>query len=218
MNSEKAALKHVLDHQVSPTPDNWSDILEALDREEISNMLHARTENPSSNWATIEARLEKKEHIQPKWVAAITLGLFLIIAYWQYSPSPAASETVLVNLPLDKSPTNGSSGFTAPDESVKINTATTQTEVTLDPAPSYINRSPHTGDMNYLLVAKEDGKPIRVPVKWSALSCCLSGEMETIDCKEQQNAWHTELATSGLGFQADPILGLMELIAATDDR
>jgi hypothetical protein len=36
--------------------------------------------------------------------------------------------------------------------------------------------------------------------------------METTDCNLQREQWHSELLETGLGFQADPFLGLVALL------
>ncbi len=219
MNNEKAALKHLLDYQVSPEPDNWSNIVEELDRTEIGNLIRSSSENPSSNWSTIESKLDKKNEIQWRWIPIVILGVLLANAYLRDVSSNEVSKRQLTTLPIGNTLRNKPTTFTIPDGAVKINANYNQSKISPEIKTTRSGKAPQQADINnYLLVAAEDGKPIRVPIKWSALSCCLSGENDSVECKEQQNGWHRELATAGLGFQADPILGLMELIDATDDR
>ena len=61
-------------------------------------------------------------------------------------------------------------------------------------------------------MARQNGEAMRIARQWEGLSCCLSGELESAECDLQRDQWHKEVMASALGFQADPVIGLMQLL------
>jgi hypothetical protein len=57
---------------------------------------------------------------------------------------------------------------------------------------------------------------MRLSVRWEDLSCCISGEAQSVECDQQRNEWTTELLRSDLGHHADPVLGLMALLKTSE--
>lgn len=221
MNSENGSLQLACDLQETPSNTVWVSIEEQLDRMQLEQLLETHAEPPPNElWEKIQPtrRFPAKRLI----LAGSLIGLFAVISYRSINLTPDASNGTMAAV------STTANEYRIPEQSDNLSSVKSSfpDEDLMSPAPIYSRTrttddhisTPSHEDMNYLWVAAQNGKPIRVPRKWSSLSCCLSGETESTECRTQQNAWHAELASTGLGFQADPILGLMELMDEPDDR
>jgi len=65
------------------------------------------------------------------------------------------------------------------------------------PIYAYEDHVPNLAD-RYVMLMTPDGNIIRMSKKWSDLLCCVSGEEQDDDCKDQLKRWQQKIATSSL--------------------
>lgn len=217
---ERAKLNKLNQWEQSPSKTTWRSICEELDREQVGIRLAEIEEQPSPHpWLQI-----RKAGIN-KWIASAKLTLLLIVfllllgaTYWIVSSDtnppvltnkiPTAPPVVSITQQLPQL-----LPLPVPQPAEENSKAIQQTKpLVKTPAEKTGAVAPELHRSDYLLVASKGGEPIRVAFKWEYLSCCLSGEMQNADCDQQQSNWHAEVLQSELGFQADPLLGLLALI------
>ena len=188
----------------------WNHIREELDRLQISQRVISYEEIPQTTLASSGSQQNAARH--KRWIrfAALTPVLLLLIWLTQKTllePAPNTSAPASAQLMEPKSPVPD-----APDQKTPSSSLLPVSEkLPQQPNPTPITRS-QPPEPDYVWVAGEQGVPMRVPLRWEALSCCLSGETETTECNSQRELWHYEVLQTNLGFQADPFLGLVALL------
>lgn len=211
---ERSALNELNRLEETPSDKTWEWIGEQLDRRHLHTLLETETLEPDTDtWLRIRSH-QKKYSFSPAHFAML-MGLFLFamgFAYWSLTPIPTAERTAQAK-PTSNSIQRIESERMVLDPAVSrsapINPSIQKASVRSALKQTVIETGQRS---NYLLVASRKGEPLRVPKKWESLSCCLSGEAQSLDCDQQQRRWHAEVLQTELGFQADPFLGLIDLI------
>ncbi len=213
---ERAALHKLYACEDVPSAKNWETIAEQLDREQLRTRLQTEeSQPPASSWAAIQASQKNRSITSSRLIQlSLLLASALGITFWVLRPSSLPEQTARHELRHPIQPQSYDTLLPSP-------VLPTQTPIKIQPEsarvdPTHSSRfnqaTPPALRTDYLWVASKGGEPIRVPVKWEALACCLSGESQSRECDQQQDKWHAEVLQTELGFQADPFLGLMALI------
>jgi hypothetical protein len=211
MSNMKNDFQHTLFYW-EEVPDSrcWQNIREELDRLQFSQRVLSYEERPEATIIRkINDRPGKTRNILKASLVAASILLFTIWLVDRNVIEPASdiSRSHASIPPIAQSPLNLKSETATPESnSIEVTDLVNTPLVSPHFAKSTVEKS------DYVWVADEHGSPIRMPIRWESLSCCLSGEMETTDCNLQREQWHSELLETGLGFQADPFLGLVALL------
>ena len=89
--------------------------------------------------------------------------------------------------------------------------------------PDYIRKilanSPmiNTAD-RYIMLMTPDGNIIRVSKKWADLVCCVSGEDEADECKDQLSKWRQKLATSSVAPSPANFMDILNMVELLKDN
>jgi len=215
---ERAALNKLHACEDSPSVQIWESIGEHLDREQLRIRLQTvEIPPPPSSWAAIQTSQKNRSSKVPLLIQfSLLLASALVLAYWVMLPPSLPNQTARYESGTSAQPQQIDTPLPSP-----IPPTETPAEIPIEPAP--VDPIQHSGPnrttqpalrTDYLWVASKGGEPIRVPVRWEALACCLSGESLSRECDQQQDKWHAEVLQTELGFQADPFLGLMALIGS----
>lgn len=70
----------------------------------------------------------------------------------------------------------------------------------------------------YIKVLNAEGNNIRISKKLGYLLCCVSGDEETTDCKNQMSRWREKIACSTIGHSTGSILDVFSLISLLQDQ
>jgi len=70
----------------------------------------------------------------------------------------------------------------------------------------------------YIMLMTPDGNLIRVSKKWSDLVCCVSGEDEADQCKDQLNRWRQKLATSSVAPSPANFMDILSMVELLKDN
>lgn len=79
---------------------------------------------------------------------------------------------------------------------------------------TYEDHVPSIAD-RYIMLMTPDGNFIRMSKKWSNMVCCVSGEEQDADCKDQLKKWQEKLAQSSIS--SDNVLDMLTLVNSLDD-
>jgi hypothetical protein len=85
-----------------------------------------------------------------------------------------------------------------------------------DPLYAY---NDHVADISnrYIMLMTPDGNIIRMSKKWSGLVCCVSGEEQDEDCKNQIKKWQKKLATSSVAPSSGNFLDILDLVNSLEE-
>lgn len=211
--SEQAALQSLQQLEEMPAEHVWHNVSLEGERAGLSQRLSPLEVVPDAkNWNEINSRMPKRNHRMRLAVA----GLFVIGAGLVYQTIFRAPdlEDVVAHTPGSER----QAATTIPPPPFQSQPKVESTTAPQNSNPPTFASAPTSrkNENEYLWVASKSGSPMRIHKRWSALSCCLSGETQAPECHQQQQQWHQEMEGSSLGFQADPFLGLIELLETAE--
>ena len=70
---------------------------------------------------------------------------------------------------------------------------------------------------SYIMLMTPDGNIIRMSKKWSDLVCCVSGEEQDDDCKDQLKKWQQKIATSSLAPSPGNFMDIFSLVSSLNE-
>ena len=82
---------------------------------------------------------------------------------------------------------------------------------------AYEDHVPDIAD-RYVMLMTPDGNFIRMAKKWSDLLCCVSGEEQDADCKDQIKKWQQKIATSTLAPSPANFLDILGLVNSLQEN
>lgn len=213
---EKASLQRLTLVEELPSEKVWHQLCEAGDRKLLQHTLEASEEKPPTRiWSGIENKFNRRKRVRAAtiWMISTAAVLLLVSKNIYLPPAPfpskniAQAATFSPSIPVPSVTEDPITTTTAPSGTNAIMPATKkEATVTFEKLSQGEPRSA------YLWVAAKNGEPMRLSKRWEKLSCCLSGEQASMPCDEQRTQWHAELMETELGFQADPLFGLMALL------
>lgn len=69
----------------------------------------------------------------------------------------------------------------------------------------------------YVMLMTPDGNIIRMSKKWSELVCCVAGEDQDKDCKDQIKKWQEKIATSSLAPSPGNFMDILSLVNSLNE-
>ena len=81
---------------------------------------------------------------------------------------------------------------------------------------AYADHIPDISD-RYVMLMTPDGNIIRMSKKWGDLLCCVSGEEQDADCKDQLKKWQEKIATSSLAPSPGNFMDILGLVNSLND-
>ncbi|HWR33378.1 MAG TPA: hypothetical protein VN451_07630 [Chitinophagaceae bacterium] len=78
--------------------------------------------------------------------------------------------------------------------------------------------SPAVNADRYIMVLNPEGNNVRISKKLSHLVCCVSGDDETRDCKDQMSIWREKIACSTLGHSTGGFLDILNLLNSYQEQ
>lgn len=81
---------------------------------------------------------------------------------------------------------------------------------------AYADYVPDIAD-RYVMLMTPDGNIIRMSKKWSDLLCCVSGEEQDTNCKNQIKKWQEKIASSSLAPAPGNFMDILGLINSIDE-
>jgi hypothetical protein len=85
-----------------------------------------------------------------------------------------------------------------------------------NPIYAYEDHVPNLAD-RYIMLMTPEGKFIRMSKKWGSLVCCVSGEEQDADCKDQLKKWQEKIAAAPLSASTGNFLDILSLVNSLDD-
>ena len=82
---------------------------------------------------------------------------------------------------------------------------------------AYADHIPKLSD-RYIMLMTPDGNIIRMSKKWSDLLCCVSGEEQDADCKNQLKKWQEKIATSSLAPSPGNFMDILGLVNSLNEN
>lgn len=70
----------------------------------------------------------------------------------------------------------------------------------------------------YITLMTPDGNLIRMSKKWADLACCVSGEEQNADCKDQLERWREKIACSSIAPSPGNFMDILDLISSLQDN
>lgn len=89
-------------------------------------------------------------------------------------------------------------------------------DVSSNPIYAYEDHVPAIAD-RYIMLMTPEGKFIRMSKKWGNLVCCVSGEEQDADCKDQLKKWQAKIASSTLAPAPGNFMDILSLVSSLDD-
>jgi len=84
------------------------------------------------------------------------------------------------------------------------------------PIYAYEDHVPRLAD-RYVMLMTPDGNIIRMAKKWSDLLCCVSGEEQDAECKDQLKKWQQKMATSSLAPSPANFMDILGLVNSLNE-
>ena len=84
------------------------------------------------------------------------------------------------------------------------------------PIYAYEDHVPNLAD-RYVMLMTPDGNIIRMSKKWSDLLCCVSGEEQDADCKDQLRKWQQKMAASSLAPSPGNFMDILGLVNSLNE-
>ena len=82
---------------------------------------------------------------------------------------------------------------------------------------AYADHIPTLAD-RYVMFMTPDGNIIRMSKKWSELLCCVSGEEQDADCKDQLKKWQQKIASSELAPSPGNFMDILGLVNSLNEN
>ena len=70
----------------------------------------------------------------------------------------------------------------------------------------------------YVMLMTPDGNFIRMAKKWSELLCCVSGEEQDPECKDQLKKWQQKIASSTLASSSSNFMDILGLVNSLQEN
>ena len=212
--TEQASLRSLQSLDESPSPEVWERICLEWERGSLSEPLGSVQERPGhSHWDQIKTNLPTRGSQRVFAKAALSiLAIGGFVALYLTTSKKIQIESNAVATLADNKIQNSQ-----PLPSPTIGPAPRGTNETVSLIDRKAKKNNPVQEDDYLWLASRSGDPIRIHNRWQDLSCCLSGETQAADCHTQKQQWHQEIDASDLGFQADPFLGLIELLETAEN-
>ena len=93
--------------------------------------------------------------------------------------------------------------------------AFTDVDYASNPLYAYEDHSPRIAD-RYIMLMTPEGNFIRMSKKWSDMVCCVSGEEQDADCKNQLKQWQEKMATSSVASPGN-FLDILSLVNSLEN-
>ena len=216
--------------EVNPAPHNWEKINQALQGETIEKT---------------ETVIPKTRRSIPIWryaaAAAILAAISITLLKWggsQSKPENLEALKTVEQLPSDLAK-NSTPAIVQSPEPVAVNPVPAESEVpkkliaqnnrtnkTVQPTDNNKQRSistalytyedvvPSVAD-RYVMLLTPDGNFIRMSKKWSNMICCVSGEEQDEDCKDQLKKWQEKLAQSSM--TSGNFMDILDLVSSLNE-
>ena len=81
---------------------------------------------------------------------------------------------------------------------------------------AYEDHVPNLAD-RYVMLMTPDGNIIRMSKKWSDLLCCVSGEEQDPECKDQLKKWQQKMAASSLAPSPGNFMDILGLVNSLNE-
>lgn len=81
---------------------------------------------------------------------------------------------------------------------------------------AYTDITPDISD-RYVMLMTPEGNLIRMSKKWSDLLCCVSGEEQDADCRNQLKKWQEKIATATLSSAPGNFIDILGLVNSLDE-
>jgi len=81
---------------------------------------------------------------------------------------------------------------------------------------TYNDHVPKIAD-RYITLLTPDGSFIRMAKRWGNLLCCVAGEEQDADCKNQLKAWQDKLAESSVLSAPGNFMDIVTLVNSLND-
>jgi hypothetical protein len=86
-----------------------------------------------------------------------------------------------------------------------------------EPIYAYNEHTPNLAD-RYIMLMKPDGDIIRMSKKWGHLVCCVAGQEQDDDCKDQLKKWQEKLACSPLTTSPGNFMDILSLVNSINEN
>lgn len=100
--------------------------------------------------------------------------------------------------------------------STKTNRNKSADKEIINPLYTYEDHAADIAD-RYIMLMTPDGNIIRMSKKWGDMVCCVSGEEQDEDCKNQIKAWQKKLATSPATTSPGNFMDILELVSSLEE-
>jgi hypothetical protein len=84
------------------------------------------------------------------------------------------------------------------------------------PIYAYNEYGPNLAD-RYIMLMTPNGNIIRMSKKWGDLVCCVSGEEQDNDCKDQLKKWQEKIAASPVAPSPGNFMDILSLVSSLSD-
>lgn len=84
------------------------------------------------------------------------------------------------------------------------------------PIYAYNEHTPNLAD-RYIMLMTPNGNIIRMSKKWGDLVCCVSGEEQDDDCKDQLKKWQEKIAASTIAPSPGNFMDILSLVSSLSD-
>ena len=86
-------------------------------------------------------------------------------------------------------------------------------------APSFaLNETISDMASRYIMLMTPEGNIIRMSKKWSNLLCCVSGEEQDEDCKDQLKIWREKIVNSSAAPSSGNFMDILSLVNSLQDK
>ncbi len=85
-----------------------------------------------------------------------------------------------------------------------------------EPIYAYNELTPNLAD-RYIMLMTPDGGVIRMSKKWGNLVCCVSGQEQDENCKDQLKKWQEKIACSPNTTSAGNFMDILSMVTALND-
>lgn len=128
---------------------------------------------------------------------------------------PAIKDTDTDNLVVEAAPDKKLNVHT--DKTVRTRRTSVPNNSSSDASTALYTYDDHVPSIadRYIMLMTPDGNFIRMSKKWSNMVCCVSGEEQDADCKDQLKKWQEKLAQSSIS--SGNFMDILSLVNSLDD-
>ena len=121
------------------------------------------------------------------------------------------------NEPIENTTDIGNARVKIPSvKKVKNNYAITDNTDEVAPIYAYNEHTPNLAD-RYIMLMTPDGGIIRMSKKWGDLVCCVSGQEQDENCKDQLKKWQEKIACSPITTSPGNFMDILSLVNSLND-